>query len=172
MFENIRYLGIQKFVNWLNQFKNVSTDGTVGEAMYLGICLEKIMSILESHRNGSSSLMILDGGCGSGNMPVSLAEAGYSVTGIELHKPSLAMAEERAKGKGVSVQWISGDLLTSLLEIPSYSFDAVICVGVLYACAQFKEIMKEYGRVLKKGGVFIGTFRSKHYFITTLLRQK
>jgi len=38
--------------------------------------------------------------------------------------------------------------------------------------AQYKDIISAYGRVLKKDGIFIGTFRSKHYFITTLLRQK
>ncbi len=172
MFEKLKYLGIQKVLNQLNQFKNVSADGTVGEAMYTKICLEKILSILADQHEDRSACTVLDGGCGSGTMTVGLAEAGYSMTGIEIHKPSLSMAEVRAKESGVSVEWISGDLLPSLRALPSQKFNAVICMGVLYTCAEYKEIIGEYSRVLKSSGVFVGTFRSKHYFVTTLLRQK
>ncbi len=172
MFEKLKYLGIQKVLNQLNQFKNVSADGTVGEAMYTKICLEKIIATLSAQYPDRNGFTVLDGGCGSGTMSVGLAEVGYSVTGIEIHKPSLAMAEDRAKEKGVTVEWISGDLLPSLRALPSQTFNAVICMGVLYTCAEYKEIVSEYSRVLKDSGMFIGTFRSKHYFITSLLRQK
>ena len=172
MFAKLKYLGLQKVLNQLNQLHKVSADGTKGEELYTKICLEKILTILSSQYGNAGSHTVLDGGCGTGTMTVPLAQAGYTMTGIEIHKPSLEMAQERAKSAGVDIQWIGGDLLSSLQELPSNSFSAVICMGVLYTCPQYKEIMTEYSRVLKKDALFIGTFRTKFYFITTLLRQK
>lgn len=172
MFDKLKYIGLQKVLNQVNQMHKVSADGTVGESLYTKICLEKILSVFTAHFENPNGHKILDGGCGTGTMTVELAQAGYALTGIEIHKPSLEMGRQRAHDQGVDIQWVSGDLLSSLQGLPSDEFSAVICMGVLYTCPQYQEIIAEFSRVLKNDGIFIGTFRSKFYFITTLLRQK
>jgi hypothetical protein len=52
------------------------------------------------------------------------------------------------------------------------SFDVVMCYGVLYTCTQYREIISEYSRLMRPGGLLFASFRSKFYFITSLLRQK
>ena len=47
-----------------------------------------------------------------------------------------------------------------------------MCYGVLYTCTKYKEIVEEFSRLLKPKGVLLASFRSRFYFITSLLRQK
>ena len=70
---------------------------------------------------------ILDLACGYGRIAVPLARRGFQVTGLDLSKPLLAIARERAAQAGVTVEWRRADMR----DIPSEwsgQFDAVISI--------------------------------------------
>jgi 2-polyprenyl-3-methyl-5-hydroxy-6-metoxy-1,4-benzoquinol methylase len=66
---------------------------------------------------------ILDLGCGHGRHSVELALRGYKVTGQDLNKYFLKLAEDSSKESGVDVRWIRSDMR----KIPfKHEFDAVV----------------------------------------------
>ena len=159
---------VQRLMNQVNQFRGASDDWGNAESLYNKIYLERIHRYLSEHGKG---LKVLDGGCGIGIMSIDLAMHGYKVTGIEIHKASLDLMQANAKKAGVEVDAVQGDLLDRLKEIETESFDAALCMGVLYTCAEYREIVRHLGRTLKTGGLFFASFRPPYYFISTLLRK-
>jgi len=172
MLEKLKNSGLQKIMNTLNQFNKISDDWGKSEELYSRIYMEHTIAELKENFGDGVSLRVLDGGCGTGPMAIELAKLGHFVTGIEIHKPSLEEAKRKAAEAGVTVDWISGDLYGSLRKLEAESFDVVLCFGVLYTCTEYKEIVGEYSRLLKPAGMLFASFRSKFYFITSLLRQK
>lgn len=172
MFGKIINTGLQKVINRLNQFNKVTEEYGNLEELYSRIYMEHTIAVLKENFGENVSLKVLDAGCGTGMMAIELAKLGHEVTGIEIHQSSLDVAKRQAEKAGVSANWISGDLYPSLQKLESESFDVVMCYGVLYTCTKYKEIIEEFGRLLKPGGVLFATFRSRFYYITTLLRQK
>lgn len=162
------YKLVQRILNQVNQTKNATNDWFRGEALYNKVCLETVYRRLEGN---DAPVAILDGGCGTGLMSIDMAKKGHSVTGIEIHKPSLELLQENARKAGVSVETIQGDLLDRLREMPPAHFDAALCMGVLYTCAEYRSIVGEFGRSLKSGGLFFATFRPPFYFVSALLRR-
>ena len=163
------YQLLQRLVNWFNQRRGVSEHWDAPEELYSRIC----MDLIQARLNGAAAtpLEILDGGCGTGQMAIELAGKGHRVTGIELHKPSVEAARRRAGELGVPLEVIQGDLLERLRELPAGRFDAALCMGVLYTCVDYREIIGEFSRVLKPGGLLFATFRPPFYFVTALLRK-
>src|SRR5699024_10468088 len=74
---------------------------------------------------------ILDVGCGSGDNSIFLAERGYSVTGVDGSSAGLAQARERARKRGVDVDFFVDDAteLNSLQQ----RFDMVL-YSALFHC--------------------------------------
>ena len=68
-------------------------------------------------------MRVLDVPCGAGRHAVELAARGIEVTGLDLSERMLARARDRAARRGVTVEWVQGDMR----EIPWVDrFDAVI----------------------------------------------
>ena len=172
MFEKIMNVGLQKVMNRLNQYNKISDDWGKPEELYSRIYTEHTIAELKENFGEVAPLKVLDAGCGTGDMAIELAKLGHDVTGIEIHQPSLDEAKKNAKNAGVSINCVSGDLYASLKQLDTESFDVVMCYGVLYTCTKYKEIIEEFSRLLKPKGVLFATFRSRFYFITSLLRQK
>ena len=171
MFTRMRHSALQLFSNRMNQFKTATDDWLDGEGIYTQLYLSRIRAQL-SQFESSSPLEIFDGGCGVGRMAIPLALDGHHVTGAEIHQSSLDLASRTADDAGVSCNWIAGDLLDKLKAQPDDHYDVTMCVNVLYTCVQWQQIIDEACRVLKPGGLFIGTFRTRYYFVTSLLRQE
>lgn len=172
MFKKIMNTGLQKVMNRLNQFNKISDDWGKSEELYSRIYMEHTIAELTKNFGEGVSLRVLDAGCGTGPMAIEMAKMGHDVTGIEIHKPSLDEAKRKANSAGVSIDWISDDLYASLRRLNAESFDVVMCYGVLYTCTKYKEIVEEFSRLLKPNGMLFATFRSRFYFISSLLRQK
>ena len=68
---------------------------------------------------------ILDLGCGTGGHAVLLARKGYRITGVDRSDAMLAIAEEKKRQSGDSVEFHKGDISTVHLE---ESFDAAIAM--------------------------------------------
>src|SRR5262245_32927906 len=53
---------------------------------------------------------LLDAGCGTGTLALTLARQGYAVTGMDRSEALLAVA--RSKDSARSVRWVHGDITT------------------------------------------------------------
>jgi 2-polyprenyl-6-hydroxyphenyl methylase/3-demethylubiquinone-9 3-methyltransferase len=104
---------------------------------------------------------ILDLGCGGGLMTIPLARLGRAIKGVDLSEGSLAVARSRAP-KDLDVEFEKGDVYR--LDEPSAAYDAVLAMDVLEHLERPGAALKEAGRVLRPGGVFMF-----HTFNRTLL---
>lgn len=95
---------------------------------------------------------ILELGCGTGKLAIPLAEAGYSVTGLDNSPALLQFASNRSDG----VQWTQGDMRSfdlderfALIMLPSNN------LGHLHTPEDFGRCIGGVKRHLRPGGVFI-----------------
>jgi SAM-dependent methyltransferase len=65
----------------------------------------------------------LDVGCGEGGDAIWLARRGWTVTAIDVSDVAVSRAREAAERAGVTVDWVTGDVLRT--PFPSDSFDLV-----------------------------------------------
>lgn len=104
-------------------------------------------AVLTRWYDTSSTLRILDAGCGTGSaMSTLLADYGQ-VTGIDIHPLALKFCHQRG---------ISRIARASILDLPfaSAQFDLVTCFDVLYekAVASNLSALREFARVLVPNG--------------------
>lgn len=112
---------------------------------------------------------ILDVGCGGGFLSNELARQGYKVTGVDLSEESLSVA--RSHDKTHSVKYEVADAYK--LPYPDQSFDALTAMDFLEHVEKPQEIIAEFSRVLKPGGLFFfHTFNRNplsHFVVIKLL---
>ncbi len=93
---------------------------------------------------------VLEVGCGVGLTSVYLAKKGCKVTGIDISKGMIRKAKERAEKKKVKIEFLVAD--AQKLPFGNSVFDAVICESVMAFIPDKKRAMKEFARVVKRGG--------------------
>ncbi len=95
-----------------------------------------------------ASSTLCDLGCGSGAGSLKLAEAGYSVTGIDLSEEMLEKARQNTSD-GQCI-FVKGNLAEC--GSPDHSFDAVMAINSIEWSNSPYESLKEVTRILKPGG--------------------
>lgn len=115
---------------------------------YLGL-RELVFTSLRSFTGGRKA-EVLDAGCGTGASLVQLSREGYGCCGLDFSGTALDFCRERglrrlARGS------------VSELPFKDSAFDAVISLDVIYHAAVKDDLqaLKEFRRVLKKGGILI-----------------
>jgi SAM-dependent methyltransferase len=76
----------------------------------------------------------IDLGCGSGNVSCELAEAGFSVTGVDFSEVALRKARARAAERGLSedrVRFVQADLTADALRQAPGPYDLLVDYGTL-----------------------------------------
>ena len=137
------------FENYGRKYDSESfTRGTSGECDFI-----------EAEFGRDRSKRILDIGCGTGRHSVELAARGYTVTGIDLSESQLKRAREKARERGLSVDFRRADARSLRFE---GEFDAavMICEGafpLMETDEMNYEILRGAARALKPGGIFIFT---------------
>ncbi|KAJ4328802.1 hypothetical protein N0V84_000812 [Fusarium piperis] len=102
-----------------------------------------------------TSATILDAGCGTGLVGQHLAKRGAAhLDGIDLSPGMLQVA--RRAGIYHSLNVVD---LSKTLEIPSQSYDVVVCVGTLTQGHVGPGAFDEFARVVKPGGCVVATVR-------------
>ncbi|MCK4669666.1 MAG: class I SAM-dependent methyltransferase [Nanoarchaeota archaeon] len=99
-------------------------------------------------------LKILDAGCGEGHL-IKKAHCKNNQSlyfGVDITKVALKKAKERCP----YAKFIHGDL--TKIPYENESFDIVICTEVLEHIYEYKDVIKELTRVLRKNGWLIITF--------------
>jgi ubiquinone/menaquinone biosynthesis C-methylase UbiE len=87
----------------------------------------------------------LDIACGTGNYTIALAEAGLSLTGVDVSQQMLTVAQSKPS----AVRWINGD--ATALPFPDGEFQAGVCTMALHHFRQPERAFREIGRVLGDG---------------------
>ena len=96
---------------------------------------------------------VADLGCGTGSLAVLLAEAGYTMTGIDVSAGMIERARDKAAAKGLRVDLAVGD--ASRPPCADESFDVVLCRHVLWALEDHAAALREWGRILRPTGRLI-----------------
>lgn len=112
---------------------------------------------------------ILDVGCGAGFLSNELARQGYKVTGVDLSEESLDVARKHDRTR--SVKYEVADAYR--LPFEEGTFDALTAMDFLEHVEKPQEIISEFSRVLKPGGLFFfHTFNRNpvsHFVVIKLL---
>jgi ubiquinone/menaquinone biosynthesis C-methylase UbiE len=100
---------------------------------------------------------VLDAGCGTGLVGAALAElTDAAIDGVDLSQGML----ERARELGV-YRTLSKANLAQRLDIEDGRYDAVICVGTLTEGHVGPEVLDEFVRVVRTGGLVVVTVLSR-----------
>lgn len=96
---------------------------------------------------------VLDAGCGTGVMGLLFAEMGHQVTGIDLSVAMMEKARGKADAQNISIGLTAGD--AEHLPFKDVSFDVVVNRHLIWTLPHPEIALKEWNRVLKKGGVVL-----------------
>lgn len=99
--------------------------------------------------------VVLDLGCGTGNLARHLAASKYHVIGADLSSAMLDVARRSADAQ--CVEWVQLDCDGFALPCPQESCDAVVASSMLEYVDDPARVMRECARVLRPGGVMLCT---------------
>lgn len=115
----------------------------------------EVLDLVETAAKSTSpdrrAFQVLDVDCGPGNLTFVLAEAGFSVLGLEPYGALVELAREKRRAKRLAnLAFSQGDLTRAALR--EKVFDQVVNVHSLYAHADPQTVLTQSWRVLKPGG--------------------
>ncbi|SCK06103.1 bifunctional 2-polyprenyl-6-hydroxyphenol methylase/3-demethylubiquinol 3-O-methyltransferase UbiG [Vogesella sp. LIG4] len=117
-----------------------------------------------------SGKTVLDVGCGGGILAESMAATGATVTGIDLAKKSLKVAQLHSLESGVSVSYRCVPVEELAAEAPA-SFDVVTCMEMLEHVPDPLSVVRACAELVKPGGqVFFSTLNrnAKAYLLAVV----
>lgn len=158
----------------LNQFDELASDYdrfAFKKSIGLQFLSNLETSFIEEHtKNDKSTLYYLDMGVGTGRNSEILLDKGIDVTGMDISENMLRETKQKLghyveKGQ-LRLQRID---LNKKLPFSEGEFDGALCIRVIKYLANWKDLISEAGRVIKKDGVFILEI-SDRYFVQGILR--
>lgn len=111
---------------------------------------------------------LLEVGCGAGIDLVRFARAGAEVTGIDISKTAVELAQKNIEQHGLQadLRVMNGECM----KFPENTFDVVYAHGVLQYTADTGKMIREIHRVLKPGGQAILMVYNRNSWLN-LMRQ-
>ena len=111
---------------------------------------KEIIKNLNSPPN--SSVCLLDAGCGTGIISITLAERGYLVVGVDRSLEMLGRARKKKKKKRLdNLFFLERDLDTEI-SLPEYSFNKILMIHSLYLMNDPKATLQKLASALPQGG--------------------
>jgi cyclopropane fatty-acyl-phospholipid synthase-like methyltransferase len=107
----------------------------------------------------SPGKVLLDVGCGAGGPALRIASiTGCSVVGIDIHEHAIATANSLASQRGVAgrAEFRTTDA-TARLPFCDACFDAITCIDAINHFADRPQVIAEWARLLKPGGLLLFT---------------
>jgi ubiquinone/menaquinone biosynthesis C-methylase UbiE len=104
---------------------------------------------------------VLEVACGPGNFTCALAEAGFTVTGLDAYAALVEAAKEKRRSRHLSNLAFRHGELTRGNTFRDETFDQVVSIHSLYVHPAPDQLLREAYRVLKPGGhaVFVNHTR-------------
>lgn len=99
---------------------------------------------------------MMDLACGTGELSVRFAKAGFHVTGIDLSEDMLAVAQTKADRNGLSIPFYHQDM-TELNGLGEFDLIGIFCDSLNYL-QEIGDVQQTFSRVfehLKPGGLFL-----------------
>jgi len=110
-----------------------------------------LANAIQCVQTNSSHKVALDFGCGSGNLTRHLVELGVYTIAADVSAKFLKLVEQKfAQTSMVKTLKLNG---RDLANMPSESLDLVATYSVLHHIPDYLGIIKEFFRVLRKGGI-------------------
>jgi len=97
--------------------------------------------------------VVLEMGCGTGQLSLFLASADRVVVGADLVRPSLELARAAAARYGLEGRFVETDLRAPGLR--RGAFDVVICSGVLHHTPSPRAAFASVARLVRPGGILV-----------------
>ncbi len=123
-----------------------------------GISPPELLAFIGEHPPGRA----LDIGCGSGTNAITLARAGWQVTGVDFAWRAIRIARKKARRQGVQVDFHLGD--ATRLEHFDGPFDLILDIGCLHGLSPTEQARyrRHLRRLLSPEG---------HFLLYAFLRQ-
>jgi cyclopropane fatty-acyl-phospholipid synthase-like methyltransferase len=115
-----------------------------------GISPPELIDFIENHPSGKA----IDIGCGTGTNVITLALAGWQVTGVDFVQRAIKKAQRKAKKAGIQAELHIRD--ATKLEGISGPFDLVLDMGCFHGLGDKKaDYLSELERILAPGGYWL-----------------
>jgi ubiquinone/menaquinone biosynthesis C-methylase UbiE len=99
---------------------------------------------------------VLDLGCGTGELAISLATSGMRATGCDI-SPEMLRIAAKTDGSSQVVDWVELEANWRVLPFRAGAFDAVVASSVLEYVDEPVAVLRECHRVLRPGGIVLCT---------------
>ncbi|HJB92178.1 MAG TPA: methyltransferase domain-containing protein [Candidatus Eisenbergiella merdigallinarum] len=141
-------------------------DTFMDETPYDGWC-GRVKKILEEA--GIREGLVLDLGCGTGNMTERLARAGYDMIGVDLSARMLDIALKKREKSGLDILYLQQDMR----EFELYgTVRAVVCLcdslNYLLEEDELRETFRLVNNYLDPGGLFLFDFNTVYKYETVI----
>lgn len=162
MNKNINYL--QQYLDWWDlkgQFKILHQINPLR------------LQYIINNTNGLYKKKIIDIGCGGGILTESMSSQGAEVTGLDVCKNSLDIANNHAIKKNIKVKYIQENVIEYSKNFKEY-YDIITCMEMLEHVDFPNKIVYSCAKMLKPGGtLFFSTINrnKKAYFIAVVLAE-
>ncbi|HME51175.1 MAG TPA: class I SAM-dependent methyltransferase [Candidatus Lokiarchaeia archaeon] len=137
--------------------------------------LEPFIPLIEAGQGGTANApIILDAGGGTGKWSIPLAKRGYHVVCVDISKPMLDQAREKAKTEEMegTIEFKRLDI-RNMPEIESDSCDLVLAVGDVISYALDEDmVVGELFRVCKPGGCCIASVDNTFTYLIMELKSE
>lgn len=125
----------------------IAGAGTPHHKNILNPCVEELLGDVK----GKS---LLDAGCGEGYLARHYTKKGAEVVAIDLSPSLIETSEKITDREGLHIDYRVGDVC-HIESIPNETFDIVLSNLVLLNIPCLEDALKEFYRVLKKGGYLV-----------------
>ncbi|WP_295719494.1 bifunctional 2-polyprenyl-6-hydroxyphenol methylase/3-demethylubiquinol 3-O-methyltransferase UbiG [uncultured Halovibrio sp.] len=112
------------------------------------------LGYIEQHTGSLNGQTVLDVGCGGGLLSEAMARRGATVTGIDLSREAVGVADLHALEAEVTVDYRVEDV-EALLEQEAGRYDTVTCLEVLEHVPDPAATVAACARLLKPGGSLV-----------------
>ena len=116
-----------------------------------GISPPELLEFIKTHPTGKA----IDLGCGTGTNVITLAQAGWQVTGVDFASRAINMAKQKLAKENVQASLHIGDI-TKLNDI-STQFDLVLDIGCFHSLTQIgmQDYLNQLDRILAPNGFWL-----------------
>ena len=115
-----------------------------------GISPPELFDFIENHPAGKA----IDIGCGTGTNVITLAKAGWQVTGVDFVPRAIRIAKRKARNAGINVELMVRDA-TNLKGITG-PFDLALDIGCFHSLGEAKaDYLSELERILTPSGYWL-----------------